>query len=192
MARTKGFDPDAAVDAAMDVFWSNGYAGTTPQQLVDALGIGRGSLYNAFTSKHALYERALRRYHERETARLIEILDGHGPARERIKAAVDLVLAASLDDVERRGCMVTNAAVEFGGRDEIVGHLVRRALDRQQAALKSTIEEGQRAGDIDRDADAGALAAFFLTTLNGIRVLAKADPDPARLSSLADTALRLL
>ncbi|AHH97185.1 TetR/AcrR family transcriptional regulator [Kutzneria albida] len=192
MARAKSFDTEAAVDAAMQVFWTNGYAGTTPQQLVDALGIGRGSLYNAFTSKHALYERALRRYQESETARLIEVLDGHGPARDRIRAALDLVVTASLRDSGGRGCMIANAAVEFGGTDEIVGHLVRRVFDRQEAAFRGAIEEGQLAGEIDRAADAGALASALLATINGIRVLAKADPDPARLSRLADTALRLL
>ncbi|GAA4624491.1 TetR/AcrR family transcriptional regulator [Actinoallomurus vinaceus] len=192
MARTKGFDPDAAVDAAMEVFWANGYANTTPRRLGEALGIGQGSLYNAFTSKHALYERALRRYYERETVRLIEVLDGPGSPRARLRAALDLVVTAALDDRERRGCMAANAAVEFAGKDDIVHHLVCRIFDRQEAAFRSTIEEGQRAGEIDRDLDATALAAFFLATINGIRVLAKADPSPKRLATMAETALRAL
>ncbi|KAA9165868.1 TetR/AcrR family transcriptional regulator [Amycolatopsis acidicola] len=190
MARSKGFDPDKAVDKAMDVFWANGYSGTTPQRLVEALGIGRGSLYNAFDSKHALYERALRRYYERETVRLIEVLDGTGPARERLRKALDLVVRAALED--SRGCLMTNAAVELGEHDEIVKHLVRRTFERQEAAFRSTVEEGRRSGEIAADADAGALAAFFLTTINGIRVLAKADPSPERLGALAETALRAL
>ncbi|MCO5997248.1 TetR/AcrR family transcriptional regulator [Actinoallomurus rhizosphaericola] len=192
MARTKGFDPDAAVDKAMEVFWANGYAGTTPRRLSDALGIGPGSLYNAFTSKHALYERALRRYYERETVRLIELLDGPGSPRARLRAALDLVVTAALEDGERRGCMAANAAVEFADEDDVVHHLVRRIFDRQEAAFRSTIEEGQRADEIDADLDAAALAAFLLATINGIRVLAKADPSPARLATMAETALRAL
>lgn len=190
MARSKAFDVDAAVDKAMEVFWANGFGSTTPQQLVDALGIGRGSLYNAFDSKHALYERALRRYYERETVRLIEVLDGPGPARERLRAALELVVDAARED--RRGCMMANAAVEFGAADEVVNHLVRRTFERQEAAFRSTIEEGQRSGEIDPAADARALASFLLTTINGIRVLAKADPDPHRLADLAGTALRAI
>src|SRR4051794_36119599 len=100
----------------MEVFWANGYAKTTPRRLGEALGIGPGSLYNAFTSKHALYERALRRYYERETVRLIEVLDGPGSPRARLRAAIDLVVTAALDDQERRGCMAANAAVEFAGK----------------------------------------------------------------------------
>ncbi|MDQ0379833.1 TetR/AcrR family transcriptional regulator [Amycolatopsis thermophila] len=190
MARPKAFDVDEAVDKAMDVFWARGFAGTTPQRLVDALGIGRGSLYNAFDGKHALYERALRRYHERESVRLIEILDGPGSARERLRSALELVVDEARKD--RRGCLMANAAVEFGEADEVVNHLVRRTFERQEAAFRSTVEEGQRAGEIDPAADAGAVAAFLLTTVTGIRVLAKADPDPRRLANLAETALRIL
>ncbi|NYI90248.1 TetR/AcrR family transcriptional repressor of nem operon [Amycolatopsis endophytica] len=190
MARTKTFDVDVAVDRAMEVFWTHGFANTTPQRLVDAMGIGRGSLYNAFTSKHALYERALRRYYERETVRLIEVLDGPGPAVERLRTAIELVVDSARKD--GRGCMIANAATEFGDADEAVNHLVRRTFERQEAALRGTIEEGQRAGEIDRSADAAALASFLLATLNGIRVLAKADPDPGRLATLAGTALRTL
>jgi TetR/AcrR family transcriptional repressor of nem operon len=190
MARGKGFDPEVAVDKAMKVFWANGYANTTPRQLGEAIGIGPGSLYNAFTSKHALYERTLRRYYERETVRLIEVLDGPGSPRGRIRAALDLVVAAALEDRERLGCMATNAAVEFADKDDIVHHLVCRIFGRQEAAFRSTIEEGQRTGEIDPDLDAGALAAFFLATINGIRVLAKADA--GRLAMMAETALRVL
>jgi TetR/AcrR family transcriptional repressor of nem operon len=192
MARTKSFDPDVAVDRAMEVFWSKGYANTTPQNLVDATGLGRGSLYNAFTNKHELFGRALRRYYERETVRLIEVLDGPGSPRERLRAAVTLVLDATREDTENRGCMATNAATELAGNDETVRHLVSRSFDRQTAAFRGTIEEGQRAGEIDADLDPGAAANFLLATVNGIRVLAKADPSPERLAGLADLAMRAL
>ena len=188
MARMKSFDPDAAVATAMDVFWANGYAATTPQQLVDALGIGRGSLYNAFGSKHALFERALAHYVEQETMRLVDVLEGEGSARERVRAALDLVITAARRD--RRGCLVTNAAVELAGRDGVVGAVVRRALRRQEAAFRAAVEDGQRTGEIARDRDSDALAALFLATANGIRVVAKAGAE--RLDGLTEEVLRSL
>lgn len=188
VARTKEFDPERAVAAAMRLFWRNGYAATTPQQLVEELGIGRGSLYNAFGSKRGLFELALRHYYEHETMRLIEVLEGLEPPRERLRKALSLVVEAARTD--RRGCLVANTAVELAA-DETVGPLVRRILDRQEAAFRGVIEEGQRAGDV-AGGDAGALAALFLATINGIRVLAKADPDSPRLDGLAGAALRAL
>ncbi|MGY0501029.1 TetR/AcrR family transcriptional regulator [Nocardia sp. FBN12] len=182
---------DRAVDQAMEVFWANGYAGTTPKRLTAELGIGSGSLYNAFESKRALFERTLRRYYERESVRLIQVLDGPGAPRERLRAAVDLVVDAARSD-DGRGCMAANAAIEFGGRDQVVEHLVRRIFDRQEAAFRSTIEEGQRSGEIAADVDAVAVAGLFLATINGIRVLAKADQSSPRLDIMAATALRAL
>ena len=192
MARTKSFDPEEAVDKAMEVFWRKGYARTTPQDLVDAIGIGRGSLYNAFAGKHDLFERALRRYQARETARLIDLLDGPGSPRERVRAALTLVLAAATGDTERRGCLATNTAVELDPTDEVAGLLVRRIFDRQHEAFRSTLEEGRRAGEFDTDIDPQEAANFLLTTINGMRVLARADPRPARLAGLIDTAMRAL
>ncbi|GAA4531457.1 TetR/AcrR family transcriptional regulator [Amycolatopsis samaneae] len=192
MGRTKNFDPDVAVERAMDQFWTNGYAGTTPQQLVDALGIGRGSLYNAFESKYKLYLRALEHYLDTENSQLFETLDAPGSARERLHAALNLVVEAALNDKQRRGCMVTNAAVEFAGRDPGVDKLVRRIFDRQEAAFRGVIEAGKGSGELGRDLDAADAAAFLLATINGIRVLGKADPGPRRLRHLAETALRAL
>ncbi|WP_232376253.1 TetR/AcrR family transcriptional regulator [Amycolatopsis aidingensis] len=192
MPRTKSFEPDTAVDLAMEVFWTKGYANTSPQDLVDAIGIGRGSLYNAFHSKHELYQLALRRYHERETDRLIKILDGAGSPTARVRSALTLVLEAARADEQRRGCMATNAAVEFGDRDEAVNHLVRRSFERQQAAMRSTIEEGQRAGEFAADLDPTCTARYLLTVTNGIRVLAKAEPDTGQPTDLVELALRCL
>lgn len=193
MARGKAFDPDWAVNQAMAVFWSNRYAHTTPRSLTDALGIGMGSLYNAFTSKHALFERALRHYFEQETSQLIELLeDVELPVRERLRQALALVADAAREDVLRRGCMITNTIVEFSGRDEEIERLVRWFLDRQEAAFRAALEEGKRSGEIPADCDADRVAAFFLATTNGIRVLAQADPEAKRLDGLVEVALTVV
>ncbi|MEU1984061.1 TetR/AcrR family transcriptional regulator [Nocardia sp. NPDC019395] len=191
VARTKSFDPDDAVAKAMDVFWRKGYARTTPQDLLDAIGIGRGSLYNAFAGKQDLFEQALRRYQAKETVRLIDLLDGPGSPRERVRAALTMVLDAACADPERRGCLATNTAVELGD-DDTVGLLVRRIFDRQHDAFRGAVEEGQRAGEFSADLDPRTAANFLLATINGMRVLAAADPDPARLAGLAETAMRAL
>ncbi|MGV9414082.1 TetR/AcrR family transcriptional regulator [Nocardia sp. NPDC003693] len=192
MARTKSFDPDEAVARAMEVFWRKGYARTTPQDLLDAIGIGRGSLYNAFAGKRDLFQRALRRYQAQETVRVIDLLDGPGQPRERVHAALTMVLDAACDDTERRGCLAANTAVELGGEDEMVDLLVRRIFDRQHAAFRGAIEEGRRAGEFAGDLDPDAAATFLLATINGMRVLAKADPRSDRLAGLVETAMRAL
>src|SRR6478609_33724 len=99
MGRHKQFNPDLAVASAMDLFWRQGYGATTPAELVDALGIGKGSLYNAFESKRALFERALRRYGDERVAGLLTVLNQPGPVRARLQAAVERLAAPEHADL---------------------------------------------------------------------------------------------
>ncbi|MEI5099038.1 helix-turn-helix domain-containing protein [Streptomyces sp. PmtG] len=141
MGRPRQFDPETAVDQAMEVFWRKGYAGTTPQDLVDALGIGKGSLYNAFGSKHALFERALRRYRDTQAHALIGLLESGGPVKERLRSALELLVAMDLADPDRRGCMAVNAAAELASADRVATELVRGMFARTEVAFQALVEE---------------------------------------------------
>ncbi|MEU8893476.1 TetR/AcrR family transcriptional regulator [Streptomyces sp. NPDC048442] len=189
MARPKQFDPEAAVSQAMEVFWKKGYAATTPQDLVDALGIGKGSLYNAFGSKHALFVLALRRYRDGQSLALVELLDGSGPVKPRLRGALKLLAEMDLDDPDRRGCMAVNAATELAGADQLATELVRRMFDRTESAFQAVIEEGQRSGEIDPGRDAAALGSMLLGILVGSRVLARVAEGPERLARVIDATI---
>ena len=192
MARPRSFDADTVVEDAMQVFWTRGYAATTPQHLVDSLGIGRGSLYNAFGNKHMLYERALRHYAESQSTRVIEVLERPGSAMERLRAALLLVTEAALAEDGRRGCMATNAAAELADRDATVTEIVRGIFARQEMAFDRAIKEGQRTGEIDAAVNPAGMATLLLAITNGVRVLAKTDPDRGRIHAAVDMALRAL
>ncbi|MER5256041.1 MULTISPECIES: TetR/AcrR family transcriptional regulator [unclassified Streptomyces] len=189
MGRPKQFDPDAAVERAMDVFWRKGYAATTPQDLVDALGIGKGSLYNTFGSKHALFERALRRYRDSQAAALIEMLEESGPVKERLRAALWLLVEMDLADPDRRGCMAVNTAAELAGTDEVAADLVRRMFDRTEEAFSVLVEKGQRAGEISPARDARAVGSLLLTTVVGLRLMARVVEGPERLSRVIEATV---
>ncbi|SHF38275.1 TetR/AcrR family transcriptional regulator [Streptoalloteichus hindustanus] len=192
MGRPRKFDPDVAVDQAMEVFWRQGYAGTSPQDLVDALGIGRGSLYNAFQGKNQLFHRVLRRYHDQESVRMIELLDRPGPVRRRLRLALETIIEEDFADPDRRGCLAVNTAMELAGRDEEATRLVRRMFDRLERTLRALVEEGQRSGEIAPGRDAGALAGFLLSAINGMRVLTKTAEHPDQLRRVVDATLDLL
>ncbi|MEV5310764.1 TetR/AcrR family transcriptional regulator [Streptomyces sp. NPDC052610] len=189
MGRPKQFDPDAAVEQAMEVFWRKGYAGTTPQDLVDALGIGKGSLYNAFGSKHALFEQALRRYRDSQAVALIQMLEEPGPVKARLRKALELLARMDLADPYRRGCMAVNTAAELAGTDESATELVRRMFDRTEDALRALVEEGQRAGEIAPERDPAALASLLLNTLVGLRLMARVAEGPERIARVIDAVI---
>ncbi|MFH8346615.1 TetR/AcrR family transcriptional regulator [Streptomyces sp. NPDC018045] len=189
MGRPKQFDPDVAVEQAMEVFWQKGYAGTTPQDLVEALGIGKGSLYNTFGSKHALFERALRRYRDSQALALIEMLEESGPVKARLRRALAFLAETDLADPSRRGCLAVNTAAERAGVDEPATELVQRMFDRTEAAFRALIEEGQRSGEIPSERDPAALGSLLLNTVVGLRLMARVSEGPDRLTRVIDATL---
>ncbi|MBC2873727.1 MULTISPECIES: TetR/AcrR family transcriptional regulator [Streptomyces] len=189
MGRPKQFDPDLAVERAMEVFWSKGYAATTPQDLVDALGIGKGSLYNTFGSKRELFERALCRYRDGQALALVELLEADGPVKELLRRTLRLLAEMDLADPGRRGCMAVNTAAELGGRDEEAVALVRRMFDRTEDAFRALIEKGQRTGEIAAGRDARGVGSLLLNTVIGLRLMARVADGPERLDRVIDAVI---
>jgi TetR/AcrR family transcriptional regulator, transcriptional repressor for nem operon len=192
MGRPKQFDPDTAVEQAMNVFWRKGYADTTPQDLVDALGIGKGSLYNTFGSKHRLFEAALERYRDSQVATLVTMLEEPGPVQARLRKALTYLTKTDLADPDHRGCLAVNTAAELGRSDEDALRLVRRMFDRTEAAFRALVEEGKRAGEIAAERDAETISSVLLNTVIGLRVLARVADGPERLSRVIDGVLESL
>lgn len=184
MARPKQFDPDVAVEQAMEVFWRKGYAATTPQNLADAVGIGMGSLYNAFGSKRALFERALSRYVDVRLRALADLLEEPTPVKERLRKA--LVFMA---EEGARGCMVVNTAGELAGTDEEAVRVVRRDFDLVESVFQALIEEGQRAGEIAPERDPVPLGSMLLSIMVGLRLLARVTEEPGRLRRVIDATV---
>lgn len=190
MARPKEFDEHRAVDAAMHAFWSAGYEATSTQDLCAATGLGRSSIYNTFTSKHDLFERALARYITVKNAGIFEILDSDAPARERIGAVLRQIADAT--ESEPAGCLVVNSVVELAPHDAAVAATLRADQERRLVALTATIESGQRAGEFAAGRDARTLAEFLTATISGMRVAARGGADRDTLSAIADTAMHCL
>lgn len=174
----------------MDLFWRKGFADTTPQDLATELGIGKGSLYNTFESKRALFDRALQRYVEMRLASVVEQLDAPGPPKQRLGAALRRLAEADVR-LSSRGCLAVNTAVELAGVDDDAAAVVGRLFTRIEEAFRAVVEEGQRAGEIDAGRDARQLASMLLTTFIGMSVLAKTR-SRRRLRDVAETVLALL
>lgn len=189
MGRPKQFDPDVAVDRAMSVFWRKGFASTTPQDLVAELGIGKGSLYNAFDSKRALFDRALERYVEMRVAGLTQVLEGPGSARERLRAALRRLADADVDPSP--GCLAVNSAVELAGADTAVAEAVGRLFRRVESAFQAVLEEGQRGGEIAVGRDPRQLASLLLASFVGMTVVART-ADGERLQRVVDAVMAVL
>ncbi|MEV4442007.1 TetR family transcriptional regulator [Streptomyces sp. NPDC049577] len=192
MARTKEFDPDAALQSALELFWRRGYEATSMADLVEHLGIARASLYATFGSKRELYLKALDRYGEQRGPRIVEELSQPGPALPAVRELVRRFADESADDALRRGCFVTNTAVELGAHDADSARRVEESWNSLETALTSALIRARAQGELAPERDPAALARMLLVLLQGIRVVGRIGSGPARPRDAAAQALTLL
>ncbi len=190
MSRPRTFDEDAALEAATTRFWEHGYAATSVRDLGTCMGLGAASLYNAFGDKRALFTRCLDRYLDANMRERIARHEAANPPRRAIEAFLEESAERSL--IDRRGCMLVNTALEVAPHDEEVGAVVAERLGELEAFFHRCVERGQQDGTIARRARPRDLARLFLTTVMGLRVLARARPEPALLRGAVRQALTLL
>jgi TetR/AcrR family transcriptional repressor of nem operon len=187
MARPRGFDEERAVEAAMYAFWSTGYEGTSTQDLCAATGLGRSSIYNAFSGKHDLFDQALRMYLERKTALALEVIESDLPMRERVRRLLWEAVEPTPDDP--LGCLAVNTAIELGPHDPEVAKQLDRDQQRRISALQAAFVAARKAGELETDRSPRALADYVYAVLAGLRVAARGGASRATLEGIARTAL---
>ncbi|MFJ6657402.1 TetR/AcrR family transcriptional regulator [Streptomyces sp. NPDC091377] len=193
MARTKEFDPDAALQSALELFWARGYEATSMADLVEHLGIGRASIYATYGNKRELYLKALDRYGEIHDPQLARALSQPGPALPAVRAMVRLYAGEAADETRRSiGCLVTNTAAELAPHDTGAARKVELSWEYAEAMLHSALLRAQAQGELGEDRDPRALARMLLVLLQGLRVVGKASSDPARVRDAAEQALKIL
>ncbi|WP_157249317.1 TetR/AcrR family transcriptional regulator [Nonomuraea typhae] len=190
MARPRQFDEERAVDAAMRAFIRSGYEATSTQDLCEATGLGRSSIYNTFTSKHELFTKALRYYMDVRTATIIATLESEVPVHERIDTLFRMLLEPK--DGLPPGCLVVNSMIELAPHDAEVAKLLKRDYDRRFAAIRTALAAAQAAGEISPDKDPGALAHFVISSIGGMQVALRGGATPDTVRSIAQTVLQAL
>lgn len=183
--RPKEYDDTAVIDAAMDVFWTNGYEASSTQELCERTGLGRGSLYHAFGNKQALYEQALRRYQELGIQAQTAILNGPGSVKERLRGLLEWGVSANLES-PNRGCMAQFSVLERACKDPVVAEINRIYITRLEAALCHLMAIGQRNGELEAQRPALEMARAFLASYYGLRILGRALPERAYLNDVIE------
>ena len=192
MARPREFDIDIALDRAMQTFWSNGYDGTSLDDLCLATGLGRSSLYGAFGDKHALLLRSLDRYEELGLARINAALERPVPVRDAISGFIDDLIDKIIDGSGRRGCFVGNCTAELGRQDSEVNARVRRSMGRVEATFKAALIRAQERKEINKKTDVAAVARFLVAGIQGLRLVGKANPDRKTLKDIQSVILNAI
>ncbi|WP_405637476.1 TetR/AcrR family transcriptional regulator [Streptomyces sp. NBC_01178] len=196
MARPRQFDEEQALDAAMRTFWEYGYEAASTQDLCDATGLGRSSIYNTFRSKRELFARSLARYLDAMADAQDAVLDDASrPPGERVRALLDKIVADEFDhrpDGRSLGCLGVNSTVELAARDPEVARLLDRDAARRLRSLSGVLASGLRDGSITSARGPDALARYLNAVIGGMRIAAQGGADRAAVRSVADVALDAL
>ena len=171
-------------------FWADGFAGTSVRDLGDAMGIGQASVYNAFGDKRALFVQCLDRYLDANMRARITRVEQSFPPRQAIEAFLTEIVERSLET--RLGCLLANAALEVAPHDETIAAVVAERMGELEAFFRRCVLAGQADGSIAADVSADDAAHLMLTTVMGMRVLARGFPNRAVLEGTVRQALSVL
>ncbi|MEV6995885.1 TetR/AcrR family transcriptional regulator [Streptomyces sp. NPDC093228] len=197
MGRKRGFDEAVVLDVVRNRFWATGYAGTSTYDLMEATGLGKGSIYKAFGNKNDLYVRVFSDYCQALVAEARKELRG-GPEAvvpspmARLERYLVSIASAFAAESPHRGCFLTKGTVDVASEDEKVAQVARRAFESLADIFAATIREAQEEGEVTDDADSSVLGYLILSVIRGIDSIAKADIDGTMLERAAHTAVALI
>ncbi|MCS4276295.1 AcrR family transcriptional regulator [Mycetocola sp. BIGb0189] len=198
MGRPRTFNEDSVLDAAAGEFRRRGFADTSTEELCEATGMGRGSLYNAFVSKDELFRRALDRFIAETYAASAEIMETEDtPAFRRFELLLDRVIQEEVDAAASggaAGCMVvgTLLAPDLRARDSHVAESIARDVNMRRRLLAWAASQGHIDGSISVDVTPNDAAWLVIGLINGIRVNAQAGASGSELAASARLGLRAL
>lgn len=184
MSRPRAYDTDAALDAAMRVFWRKGYVATSMSDIYASTGLKPGNLYATFTDKETLFQRAFEAYVRQFRASL--------PTGQRGRAAIaswlDTQARLATEDPERKGCLIVNTVTEREAHSERTRAMAKARLDDISDFFRSELEVARAADEIAPDTDIERSTAALTGAVVAIMSLGRAGADAGMIRAVAEAA----
>ena len=172
----------------MALFWTRGYEATSIQDLVEATGVNRGSIYGTFGDKKGLFLAALDHYLETVAKSLMAELSDPDP-RRAIERMFDSLIRRTSDPRFPRGCLITNTSLECPTVGDDIARKIAERLGQQETAIYGVLRKAQAEGALSSAHDARALARFFLGVAWGINAVNRTVADPEALRDMVRVAM---
>lgn len=192
MPRTEVFDREEVLEKAKNIFWLKGYNGTSMQDLVDATGLNRSSIYNSFGNKMELYLQTLKKYQG-------DISDLFDRANKQERNAIETigliflyVLEDILEDTEEKGCMLINCRTEMGNQDNQLHELLEADQERLLGIFQNLVSQGQAEGSILTGEKSELLAYYLVNAFQGFRISGMNTKDTVILKSIIQNILKTI
>lgn len=187
--RPATFDREAALEAAVSLFWRHGYDGTSIAMLTEAMGVTAPTLYSAFGSKGALYCAALGHYQQQERRTNAPALARSTTTYRMIEDFLRASAARFTAPDRGRGCMIAIGAIQCGPDGQAAADATGAARADALARFVALLDVAKAKGEIPADTDCEALARFYMAVIQGMAVQATDGADPSQLNALVEVAL---
>ncbi len=188
----KQFDPEIALDKAMQLFWAKGYAATGLNELVEAMEIGRKSLYDTFGNKRALFIKALDRYSQTVVGEIYRGLNNpERPALENVRAVMRDIEAMNSKPMSP-GCLLGVSMAQFRTDDAEMAAVLRKHMRRVERAYYKAFAKAQAQGDLKPTTNVRNLARLFMSAHQGLTLIGRVTETQEVPRGIVDGALAVL
>ncbi|SDF18420.1 TetR/AcrR family transcriptional regulator [Chitinophaga filiformis] len=192
MPKAKQFDELEVLKKAEKVFNEKGYNGTSMDDLVQATGLSRSSIYDTFGDKHGLFLKTLENYQASQDKAMQQQFTKTDSYKKKIRAVFDYMINDIVTDKTRKGCMMVNANMELNCVDKEVAEMALTTMEEMEQQFAMWIKEGQSTGEISKKFPAKALAKNLYNNIMGLRVTGRNRPDYDTLREITKITLSLL
>ena len=165
MARNKEFDPAEKLEKARNLFWQKGYNATSMQDLVDTMGLNRGSIYDTYGDKHSLYLECLKSYVNASVCNCNTLIGESTSPMQAIEDIIDATVESAISN--NKSCMAVKSTFEMAACDADVKDLAKGSCVQTSALFEGLIRKAQKTGDIKPNLDAALLASFIVSSFSG-------------------------
>ncbi len=190
MPRRPAFDRHAALERAMSLFWTRGYAGTSLKDIEAALDMRPGSIYAAFGSKEQLFRSALALYAETSRAALSDTLSAAATPLEGLAEHVRRLGRAMEAPMPAKACMLMKTVLEAPEGEGVLRDAAEELMRQVEAMFRQAFEAARDAGQVPADTDPARLAARLQSEILGLRAYAQRRDAPGRIAGLAEDIAR--
>ena len=192
MPKVKQFDEAEVLKKAKEVFTEKGYNGTSMDDLVQATGLSRSSIYDTFGDKHGLFLKTLDQYRSAQLGDLKQLQAKTDSPKKKIRVIFDYLVKDMLSDEERKGCMLVNVSMEMSCVDKEIANAALQNMEEMEEQFYKLVKEGQTKGEIAKNASPKALARYLYSSLMGLRIVGKSRPDAEALRETVKVILSML
>ncbi|MEC3908091.1 TetR/AcrR family transcriptional regulator [Tamlana sp. 2201CG12-4] len=192
MPKVETFDKSLVIQQATNVFHDKGYNATSMQDLVDATGLNRSSIYNSFESKHNLFLECMAAYQNRYQVKISNTLLKANNPLEAIHFIFDLYLNEIAIDKDKRGCMLVNCKSEMANHDKAITNFLNKNQDQTVYLLEDLVKKGQKENLINNIKTYKEYALYLYSSIQGFRMTGILISDKAQLQSIIKTIIQTL